>query len=181
MNYANDLGEIMMKNGIAVGALLLAACGPTPTEPSNGTGSEAAEVETLAWAQNRIEADGQKVTPLPPSFVQENPIGACKALVGVVNGRDPGIMTGKQVEDNLFHVSYRRPDDNKLWMSRCQITPDGQSMQWAQFAAFRPGEQGRWRTEDVATFTVEGSSLTVEVDQMGYAQTERYPLSKVSD
>lgn len=180
MNYPNDLGETIMKSWIAFGGLLLAACGPAPIEPSNGTESEAADNEALAWAQNRIEADGQKVAPLPPSFVQENPIGACKALVAVVNGRDPGIMTGKKVEDNLFHVSYRRPDDNKQWQSRCQITPDGQSMQWAQFNAFDDGKQGRWRTEDVTTYTVEGSSLTVEVDQMGYAQTETYPLSKVT-
>lgn len=166
---------------VGLATALLAGCGTEQVDQADDADLKAADEIALAWAENRSEADGQKAAPLPPSFVQENPIGACKALVAVVNGRDPGIMTGKKVEDNLYHVSYRRPDDNKLWMSRCQITPDGQSMQWAQFAALAPGEQGRWRTEDVATFTVEGTSLTVEVDQMGYAQTERYPLSKVSD
>ncbi|UZK70767.1 hypothetical protein OKW76_07025 [Sphingomonas sp. S1-29] len=153
----------------------LAGCGSPPTENTATTTGANEIAVTPVIAEPAVE----RVVELPDTFVTQNPLGACKALIAVVNGRDPGTMTAKKLEDNLFHVSYRRPDDGKRWQSRCQITPDGQSMQWAQFDAFDDGQQGRWRTEDVATYTVEGSSLTVSVDMMGDAITKTYPMSKV--
>jgi hypothetical protein len=46
------------------------------------------------------------------SFSKEQ---GCKAAVATMMGRDPKIVKVKKTKDGIVYLSYRRPDDGKLW------------------------------------------------------------------
>jgi hypothetical protein len=164
-----------MKIGIALASLVLAsACG----QPGPNANAQASNAPTMVNATNvaiaeagntQIAADDTK------SFAHT--VEACKGAIAIMMGRDPATMRGKLLEDGVAHVSYRRPDDNKLWQSRCEMI-DTNHLRWAAFDAFGDGQQGRWRDEDKITVTIEGKQLKIEIAQDGMdAQTKSYPLS----
>lgn len=72
------------------------------------------------------------------SFSKEQ---VCKAAVATMMGRDPKIVKVKKTKDGIVYLSYRRPDDGKLWAYRCKF--EGDQVIWASDNA---DSLGRWRT-----------------------------------
>lgn len=113
----------------------------------------------IAWAQSLTVA---------PSEV-------CRATIASVMGRDPAIMNA-WAEDDVQFVTYRRPDDRKVWTYRCRL--EGNRVIWA-------AEQGRWRNgpmDGVITFELSqgGKSVRItEVQEDGSKSQATYPRTKL--
>lgn len=82
----------------------------------------------------------------------------CKAAVATMMGRDPKIVKVKKTKDGIVYLSYRRPDDGKLWAYRCKL--EGDKVIWA---SDNPDSLGRWRThpadERINYRTLQGGTL----------------------
>ncbi|WP_137173204.1 hypothetical protein [Massilia sp. HP4] len=79
----------------------------------------------------------------------------CRAAISAVMGRDPKTLKVTKVDSGVIHLSYSRPDDETVWEQRCRV--EGQKVVWAT-------KSGRWREhtlDDVITYTVTGTSLTI--------------------
>ncbi|UYG06834.1 hypothetical protein [Halomonas sp. M4R1S46] len=82
--------------------------------------------------------------------------GVCKAAVGAMFFHSPSIMKASRVNDEVYKVSYRRPNDNSLWEYKCQT--EGNRVYWG-------GYDGRWRTHEldsVVLFGASGGGLTIQ-------------------
>lgn len=68
----------------------------------------------------------------------------CRAVVAVLNGRDVEIIRVYKFEKGMPYVSYKRPDDGKVWKNRCKF--DGNRVIWSgvDIPGYGPGP-GRWR------------------------------------
>ncbi|WP_143093614.1 hypothetical protein [Caulobacter sp. UNC279MFTsu5.1] len=89
----------------------------------------------------------------------------CRATIGALNGRDPGIIQVSSVEDGMAYVSYVRPDDGKVWKSRCKV--DGEQVVWAAMDLSGPGSgPGRWRNDpedEHITYVIAGPTVTIKM------------------
>ncbi|MBV7297468.1 hypothetical protein [Enterovibrio paralichthyis] len=92
-------------------------------------------------------------------FTQEQ---ICRASIAAIKGKSPTVMVvdktevEAETELNIFHISYKRPDDGKKWHFRCKI--DKKRAVWAQ------GKDGRWRDQaqdPTIRFSIEGDELNI--------------------
>lgn len=92
----------------------------------------------------------------------------CRAAIASIMGRDPSIIVVDSNDGAHINVSYRRPDDGKIWRNHCSII--GDRVNWA---AIFNGEQGRWRTEDDIRYVLSGSSIKVTLRTEGELVSEK--------
>ncbi|WP_251876194.1 hypothetical protein [Grimontia kaedaensis] len=92
-------------------------------------------------------------------FTQEQ---ICRASLAAIKGKSPSIMmvdkkvVEPETEKDVFHISYKRPDDGKKWHYRCKI--DKTRAVWAQ------GKDGRWRDQaqdPTIRFKIEGEDILI--------------------
>ncbi|MDD1781401.1 hypothetical protein LRP49_09340 [Enterovibrio sp. ZSDZ35] len=92
-------------------------------------------------------------------FTQEQ---ICKASLAAIKGKSPSIMSidktvvEPETELNIFHISYKRPDDGKKWYYRCKV--DKTRAIWSQ------GQEGRWRDQaqdPTIRFAIEGDEIKI--------------------
>jgi hypothetical protein len=115
-----------------------------------------------------------------PITVFAYPVEACKAVIALMNDRDPSTFDGHKLPEGLAHVTWRSPDDGKRWQARCEMIGNDR-LQWAAFDAFGDGQQGRWRSEDTIEVTVENGHLHIDLNQSGVIRKQKsYPLSALS-
>ncbi|MFD2179331.1 hypothetical protein [Veronia pacifica] len=88
----------------------------------------------------------------------------CRAGIAAIKKKSPSIVnidrqeeTGKYI---VYHVSYKRADDGKLWKYRCKI--DRKRMVWSQ-------GKGRWRDKG------QDPTVKFEIDDDFIEITEKYP------
>jgi hypothetical protein len=103
----------------------------------------AAAIVLLSWSASHISA--AEKTGFTHSQI-------CKAGIAVIMGRNPATMTVDRVEKDVLYLSYVRPDDRKRWAYKCRI--EGQRIIWG-------ADDSRWRTEDILTFSIADSTLSV--------------------
>lgn len=109
--------------------------------------------------------------PTPPTNVPVQVLSAadlgrvCRATIGALNGRDPGIIQVTSVENDMAYVSYVRPDDGKVWKSRCRV--DGDRVLWVAMDLSGPGSgPGRWRNDpedEMITYAITGPTVTIKL------------------
>jgi hypothetical protein len=103
------------------------------------------------------------------------PSEVCRATVASVTGSDPAIMR-TWAEDDVQFVTYRRPDDGKVWTYRCRL--EGSRVIWA-------AEQGRWRNGPmvgVITFELSQGGKSVQITEIhedGSKSQATYPRTKL--
>ncbi|MEH3099982.1 hypothetical protein [Sphingomonas adhaesiva] len=99
----------------------------------------------------------------------------CRAATAMMFGRDVNTINATQV-GGLTRISYRRPDDNKLWKLDCQL--DDEFVVWRPVDAFGNDGPGRWRTspeDDKMTFVMEGRMVAITLHYVdGSTATETY-------
>ncbi|KXF79905.1 hypothetical protein [Enterovibrio coralii] len=92
-------------------------------------------------------------------FTQEQ---ICRASVAAIKGKSPSIMivdkrvVEAETELDIFHISYKRPDDGKKWHYRCKV--DKTRAVWSQ------GKDGRWRDQaqdPTVRFEIEGDEIKI--------------------
>lgn len=82
--------------------------------------------------------------------------GVCKAAVGAMFFQSPSIMKSSLLNNDIYKVSYHRPNDKSLWEYKCQI--EGNRVHWG-------GYDGRWRAHDldsVVLFSASGEDITIQ-------------------
>ncbi|PKF49848.1 hypothetical protein [Enterovibrio nigricans] len=86
----------------------------------------------------------------------------CKASLAAIKGKSPSIMSVDKTEVDadteldIFHISYKRPDDGKKWLYRCKV--DKTRAVWSQ------GQDGRWRDQaqdPTIRFTIDGDEIEI--------------------
>lgn len=76
----------------------------------------------------------------------------CKASIATIMGRDPSIMKIDTIQGDVVYLSYIRSNDETRWSYKCKL--DGSKVIWGN-------AEGRWRTEELVTFTVSGDTVTI--------------------
>ena len=76
----------------------------------------------------------------------------CKASIATIMGRNPSIMKIDNIQSNVVYLSYIRSNDRTRFSYKCKL--EGSKIVWGN-------ADGRWRTEDLITFTVSGNTVTV--------------------
>ncbi|WP_128080734.1 hypothetical protein [Salinivibrio costicola] len=86
----------------------------------------------------------------------------CKEYIGKLFGRSPSRMSGTDVSDTAYLVSYKRKSDNKYFSYACSI--DDGKMVWAAHNTLGNGELGRWRFEDEVSYKTSGNKVRFTVE-----------------
>jgi len=76
----------------------------------------------------------------------------CKASIATIMGRDLSIMKTDSIQGDVVYLSYIRSNDGTRWSYKCKL--DGNKIIWGN-------ADGRWRTEELITFTVSGDTVTI--------------------
>ncbi|WP_407332523.1 hypothetical protein [Enterovibrio sp. 27052020O] len=85
----------------------------------------------------------------------------CRASLAAIKGKSPTIVVvdkktiEAETELDVFHISYKRPDDGKKWSYRCKV--DKKRAVWAQ-------GDGRWRDQaqdPTVRFNIDGDDIQI--------------------
>lgn len=152
--------------------LLGAACGSPEPSYDRAVGNDPFAVadNLLGEADAALENEAKTATTYTPDQLSM----ICRAGIAAEFGRSHKIMKATMQDDGLVRVSYRRPDDNKLWKSDCKV--EGDRIVWRTVDAFGDNGPGRWRTtadDDVLTFKIEGKAVTTNSSD-GSSASETY-------
>jgi len=97
----------------------------------------------------------------------------CKAGIGLLMGRDPAAMEGRE-SAGMATFSYVRKDDGTKWSYRCRL--DGDRIVWAS-------DTGRWRThplDEVIRYMVDDGKLVVtETFSDGSSRSKTFAASEL--
>jgi hypothetical protein len=96
-------------------------------------------------------------------------IAGCKVALALMNDREVALFSGHRLDRDTVHVTWRSPDDGRLWEARCEKAGEN-GLRWAAYNAFGDGQQGRWRDEDTITTTVDGARIEVRLTQPGVGE-----------
>lgn len=113
-------------------------------------------------------------SPEPPASGASGvtPAQICRATIGAVMGRDPRIISVDREEGGITYVSYRRPDDGKLWSHKCKV--EGNSVIWGM-------RDGRWRDhplDGTVSYGLSGNVLIIRQRHSdGSSTQDSYPLA----
>jgi len=98
----------------------------------------------------------------------------CRAAVASLMGRDINTIEVTRTQANITFTAYIRPSDGSVWRNRCRV--DGPRIHWGT-------DVGRWRDhplDEVVTYEVRGSKLTVRVSMSGSTGSSKvFDLQKV--
>jgi hypothetical protein len=128
--------------------------------------------ETAPPITNTIDASDSN--PIPAAYTPNQLSMICKAGIAAEFGRNPKIMTSREIEPGMMRIEYRRPDDPKLWKNDCRV--EGNRIVWRTVDASPGSGTGRWRTsenDDVLTFKLDGNAVTTESSD-GSSASETY-------
>ena len=169
---------MMIKPGISVAlALLVAGCGG----PGGGDGAEEFSAEAMADNMERqadeLERMADQALASTPELTTDKMQGVCKAAVARLFGHSPKIMKASTAMD-VTRVSYRRPDDGKLFTNDCQL--EGNKVMWRSVNSSPGSGPGPWRVradDEVITFIIEGPTVKLTTRYSdGSVTTESQPL-----
>lgn len=119
-----------------------------------------------------------EIAPISGSLA-DHIVAACKGTLALMNGRDVTTFSGRKIDDRTAHVSWRSPDDGKLWQARCEMIGTNR-LRWAAYNAFGDGKQGRWRDEDAIEVRVDGDLLRINLKESGLSERRsNYALSEL--
>lgn len=94
------------------------------------------------------------------SLTADEVASICKAGIAELFGHSPKIMKAARQGSGIIRISYKRPDDGKLFKNDCQV--QGDRIMWRGFDISPGSGPGRWRNDpadEVLTFTVTGHSV----------------------
>jgi hypothetical protein len=147
----------MKKAGIIAVALVLSACSePAPQPRPQEARPSAAD---LAKADADMGVVPSKMEPTKPLTPGET-ASVCKAAIAELFGHSPKIMKVASISDGIVRVSYRRPDDGKLFKNDCRL--QGNRIMWRGFDISPGSGPGRWRNnpaDEALTFKIVGKSV----------------------
>lgn len=141
---------------IALPCVLSACSGSAPQPRAEGARPSATDIA-------KADADmGVVPTKTEPSksLTADEVASICKAGIAELFGHSPKIMKAASISDGIVRVSYRRPDDGKLFKNDCRL--QGNRIMWRGFDISPGSGPGRWRNDpadEVLTFTVTGRSV----------------------
>lgn len=120
--------------------------------------------------------------PLPPkpveyiAYTTDQKAMICRAGMAMMFGRNVRTLKASEVTAGVTRISYRTPDDRKLWKLDCQV--DGEKIVWRTVDAFGSNGPGPWRDrpdDDTLTFKLSGKAVAVtEYYVDGSTATETY-------
>ncbi|WP_133244872.1 hypothetical protein [Caulobacter radicis] len=105
-----------------------------------------------------LAAASQSISAQPAANASggADPARVCRAAIAALMGRDPAIIKVVRSAGGVVDTRYVRPTDGTVWKNRCRIS--GNRVEWA---AYQGGALGRWRSEDVITYSVSGGRIRV--------------------
>lgn len=136
--------------------------------------ADAAMAQANAAIANAMRISGETTAPVDADKVAS----ICKAAIAELFGHSPKIMKAAPQGGGIVRISYRRPDDGKLFKNDCQL--QGNHIMWRGFDISPGSGPGRWRNnpaDEVLTFKVKGKTvelLTTYSD--GSTATAKQPL-----
>lgn len=91
---------------------------------------------------------------------------ACKKAIAELMGKETSIMSGSVVSDSIARVSYKRPDDGKLFKYECKF--DGNQIIWRgiDIDGYSKGP-GRWRdtsSDEKISWKMSNGEVAVNVE-----------------
>lgn len=156
-------------------ALLLSACSDPESQPR--TEEVQPSAADLAKADADVGIKPLKVELAAPIDAKTG-ISVCKAAIAELFGHSPRIMKAAPQENGIVRISYKRPDDGKLFKNDCQL--HGNRIMWRGVNVSPGSGPGRWRThhdDEVLTFKVKGKSVELTTTYSdGSSATETQPL-----
>lgn len=124
--------------------------GPAIPPPSAGV-----DGSTDGYAAGPVEATPTYTGPVREAVTSGQ---ICAAALAMLFGRDPSTMTIVSDSARLARVKYMRSDQT-TWTNECRLTD--RTVTWRAIGADGPG---RWRTEDVITYTASTAGLAMTVN-----------------
>lgn len=85
----------------------------------------------------------------------------CRATIAALNGREPSIMQIDGAQGPVVFVSYVRPSDGSLWVSKCRV--QGTRVMWGN-------RDGRWRDhamDEVVEYRATGAEVIITIKSNG--------------
>jgi len=161
---------------IAMSTVMAGCSNSSADDAANETANAAMQASAAADAAiaNAMRISGEIAAPVDADKVAS----ICKAGIAELFGHPPKIMKAASISDGIVRVSYRRPDDGKLFKNDCQL--QGNHIMWRGFDISPGSGPGRWRNnpaDEVLTFKVKGKTvelLTTYSD--GSTATAKQPL-----
>ncbi|RXJ73907.1 hypothetical protein CS022_06325 [Veronia nyctiphanis] len=88
----------------------------------------------------------------------------CRAGIAAIKKKSPAVVNVDKIDEEkkykIYHVSYKRADDGKLWKYRCKV--DRSRVVWSQ-------GKGRWRDKG------QDPTVKFDIDDDFIEITEKYP------
>lgn len=136
-----------------------AGCSESSPEP------KAQDARPIEQDLVNVDADsGVKRIPskLAKQVDSQTAISICKAAIAELFGHSPKIMKATPQGSSIIRISYKRPDDGKLFKNDCQI--QGNRIMWRGVDIGSGTGPGRWRNnpaDEVVTFNIVGKSIKI--------------------
>lgn len=156
-------------------ALILSGCsGSAPQPRAEDARPSPADIAKADADIGVAPSDAVSTKPLDA----EQMASICKAGIAELFGHSPEIMNAALQGEGIVRISYKRPDDGKLFKNDCQL--QGDRIMWRGIDISPGSGPGRWRNEpadEALTFTVrEGSVVLLTTYSDGSTATATQPL-----
>ena len=166
---------IVLTAGAAILPLGLAACSsPTPQPRQEEARPSAAD---LAKSDADLGIKPVKTVPVAPIGAKTG-ISICRAGIAELFGHSPKIMKAVPLGGGIVRISYKRPDDGKLFKNDCQL--QGNRIMWRGVDISPSSGPGRWRNhpdDEILTYRIKGKSVELTTAYSdGSSATETQPL-----
>ena len=166
---------ITLTAGAAILPLGLTACSsPAPRPKQEEARPSAAD---LTRADADIGVKPVKTEPLAPIDAKAA-TSVCKAGIAQLFGHSPKIMKAVPQDGGIVRISYKRPDDGKLFENDCQL--QGNRIMWRGVDIGPNSGPGRWRNhpdDEILTYRIKGKSVELTTTYSdGSSATETQPL-----
>jgi hypothetical protein len=169
-SFVAGILAVTLGGGVLLGKTCARVAAERERQAAETRAAPAKEVQTpLDTAVVPEEVQARADTAVAPMTVDFTEAQICRAAIGALMMRDPGMISAREAGD-LIMLSYVREDDATTWGWKCRV--EGRRIQWGS-------DTGRWRThplDEKIFYEVDASgALNVEVRYSdGSATHERY-------
>ncbi|MBK5146039.1 hypothetical protein I2494_20450 [Budviciaceae bacterium BWR-B9] len=102
----------------------------------------------------------------------------CKAAISTIFGKPTNIIKVKNSSDDIYHLSYVRPDDKKLWKFKCKLS--GNNIIWTEEGYESDRWLGKGTVDSLVNFTINGKTLEItEIYSDNSTNKELFQLNKL--